>query len=170
MASTSNKIWKYNRYRFIMTYQDRPWLPPPLIVLSHMTLVLRATYRRFRGGDTQEDTGSGLSECLWCLGCSKSLQFYRKPFYVHQNYFWAARTIRSCTSLKKNVWSLTFMRKMKALTAVKWTRFEPPLRGQILFPFCIICIILVMWHKKKQTFNHLFLTNNTYYKYWNVYL
>uniref|UniRef100_A0A8C4DQL3 non-specific serine/threonine protein kinase n=1 Tax=Dicentrarchus labrax TaxID=13489 RepID=A0A8C4DQL3_DICLA len=43
MASTSNKLWKYNRYRYIMTYQDRPWLPPPLILLSHMTLVPRCT-------------------------------------------------------------------------------------------------------------------------------
>uniref|UniRef100_A0A8D3BRK0 non-specific serine/threonine protein kinase n=1 Tax=Scophthalmus maximus TaxID=52904 RepID=A0A8D3BRK0_SCOMX len=40
MASTSNKLWKYNRYRYIMTYQERPWLPPPLILLSHMTLAL----------------------------------------------------------------------------------------------------------------------------------
>uniref|UniRef100_A0A8D3CR20 non-specific serine/threonine protein kinase n=1 Tax=Scophthalmus maximus TaxID=52904 RepID=A0A8D3CR20_SCOMX len=40
MASTSNKLWKYNRYRYIMTYQERPWLPPPLILLSHMTLGL----------------------------------------------------------------------------------------------------------------------------------
>uniref|UniRef100_A0A8D0AD59 non-specific serine/threonine protein kinase n=1 Tax=Sander lucioperca TaxID=283035 RepID=A0A8D0AD59_SANLU len=45
MASTSNKLWKYNRYRYIMTYQDRPWLPPPLILLSHMTLALSGAYR-----------------------------------------------------------------------------------------------------------------------------
>lgn len=63
MASTSNKLWKYNRYRYIMTYQDRPWLPPPLIVLSHVALALRAVYRRFHGDDEQEETGSGLSEC-----------------------------------------------------------------------------------------------------------
>lgn len=143
MASVSNKIWKYNRYQFIMTYQDRPWLPPPLIVLSHMTLVLRATYRRFRGGDKQGDTGSGLSKCLWYLGCMKSLhshatvQFYKKPktFYVLQNYFWASRIIKSSTSLRRNVWSLTFMRKVKALTAVKWAWFEPPLRGQVSLTF-----------------------------------
>uniref|UniRef100_A0A667WKU2 non-specific serine/threonine protein kinase n=1 Tax=Myripristis murdjan TaxID=586833 RepID=A0A667WKU2_9TELE len=48
MASTSNKLWKYNRYRYIMTYQDRPWLPPPLIVLSHMTLGVSAIYRRLK--------------------------------------------------------------------------------------------------------------------------
>uniref|UniRef100_A0A8C7RGJ8 non-specific serine/threonine protein kinase n=1 Tax=Oncorhynchus mykiss TaxID=8022 RepID=A0A8C7RGJ8_ONCMY len=39
MRSISNKLWKYNRYRYIMTYQEKPWLPPPLIILSHMTLL-----------------------------------------------------------------------------------------------------------------------------------
>uniref|UniRef100_A0A3B4VHT4 non-specific serine/threonine protein kinase n=1 Tax=Seriola dumerili TaxID=41447 RepID=A0A3B4VHT4_SERDU len=48
MASTSNKLWKYNRYRYIMTYQERPWLPPPLILLSHMALGLTAVYRRYK--------------------------------------------------------------------------------------------------------------------------
>ncbi|KAM6943974.1 transient receptor potential cation channel subfamily M member 6 [Lycodopsis pacificus] len=60
MASTSNELWKYNRYRYIMTYQERPWLPPPLILLSHMTLGLRAIYRRFIGDAEREERGSGL--------------------------------------------------------------------------------------------------------------
>ncbi|XP_040010255.1 transient receptor potential cation channel subfamily M member 6 isoform X2 [Xiphias gladius] len=60
MASTSNKLWKYNRYRYIMTYQERPWLPPPLILLSHMTLGLTAIYRRFSGDAEREERGSGL--------------------------------------------------------------------------------------------------------------
>uniref|UniRef100_A0A8C7YRL9 non-specific serine/threonine protein kinase n=1 Tax=Oryzias sinensis TaxID=183150 RepID=A0A8C7YRL9_9TELE len=49
MASTSNKLWKYNRYRYIMTYQERPWLPPPLILLSHMALALRCIYWKLLG-------------------------------------------------------------------------------------------------------------------------
>uniref|UniRef100_A0A7N5ZUU1 non-specific serine/threonine protein kinase n=1 Tax=Anabas testudineus TaxID=64144 RepID=A0A7N5ZUU1_ANATE len=49
MAATSNKLWKYNRYRYIMTYQEKPWLPPPFILFSHVTLALRAIYRRFTG-------------------------------------------------------------------------------------------------------------------------
>lgn len=64
MESTSSRLWKYNRYRYIMTYQDRPWLPPPLILLSHLTLGLRAIYRRCRGDAEQGDRGSGLSEYL----------------------------------------------------------------------------------------------------------
>ncbi|KAM9360691.1 LOW QUALITY PROTEIN: transient receptor potential cation channel subfamily M member 6 [Symphorus nematophorus] len=64
MASTSNKLWKYNRYRYIMTYQERPWLPPPLILLSHMTLALRATYKRCSGDGEREERASGLKLLL----------------------------------------------------------------------------------------------------------
>lgn len=60
MASISNKLWKYNRYRYIMTFQDRPWLPPPLILLSHMALVFRAIYKRLGGDAEREERGSGL--------------------------------------------------------------------------------------------------------------
>nr|XP_044623566.1 transient receptor potential cation channel subfamily M member 6 isoform X2 [Equus asinus] len=41
MKSISNKLWKYNRYRYIMTYHEKPWLPPPFILLSHVGLLLR---------------------------------------------------------------------------------------------------------------------------------
>ncbi|KAM8886032.1 transient receptor potential cation channel subfamily M member 6 isoform 2-T4 [Spinachia spinachia] len=63
MASTSNKLWKYNRYRYIMTYQERPRLPPPLILLSHLTSGVRAIYRKSIGEADQEERGSGLK--LW---------------------------------------------------------------------------------------------------------
>lgn len=69
MASTSNKLWKYNRYRYIMTYQERPWLPPPLILFSHMAQGLRAIYRRCSGDAEREEKRSGLSGyhnvCVW---------------------------------------------------------------------------------------------------------
>ncbi|KAM6182207.1 transient receptor potential cation channel subfamily M member 6 [Erethizon dorsatum] len=41
MQSISNKLWKYNRYRYTMTYHGKPWLPPPFIVLCHLGLLLR---------------------------------------------------------------------------------------------------------------------------------
>uniref|UniRef100_A0A8C5KNX4 non-specific serine/threonine protein kinase n=1 Tax=Jaculus jaculus TaxID=51337 RepID=A0A8C5KNX4_JACJA len=41
IKSISNKLWKYNRYRYIMTYHEKPWLPPPFILLSHLCLLLR---------------------------------------------------------------------------------------------------------------------------------
>uniref|UniRef100_A0A672JL72 non-specific serine/threonine protein kinase n=1 Tax=Salarias fasciatus TaxID=181472 RepID=A0A672JL72_SALFA len=60
MESTSNKLWKYNRYRYIMTYLERPWLPPPLILCSHFTLGLRAIYRKLSGVSEREERCSGL--------------------------------------------------------------------------------------------------------------
>ncbi|XP_061624591.1 transient receptor potential cation channel subfamily M member 6 isoform X4 [Phyllopteryx taeniolatus] len=60
MASTSNKLWKYNRYRYIMTYQDRPWLPPPLILLSHMAFGVRAIYKQLHGNAEGDERSSGL--------------------------------------------------------------------------------------------------------------
>ncbi|XP_023578761.1 transient receptor potential cation channel subfamily M member 6 [Octodon degus] len=41
MRSISNKLWKYNRYRYTMTYHEKPWLPPPFIALCHLGLLLR---------------------------------------------------------------------------------------------------------------------------------
>uniref|UniRef100_K7GGY0 Transient receptor potential cation channel subfamily M member 6 n=1 Tax=Pelodiscus sinensis TaxID=13735 RepID=K7GGY0_PELSI len=40
MKSISNKLWKYNRYRYIMMYHQKPWLPPPFIILSHIGLLI----------------------------------------------------------------------------------------------------------------------------------
>uniref|UniRef100_A0A8C3ER12 non-specific serine/threonine protein kinase n=1 Tax=Corvus moneduloides TaxID=1196302 RepID=A0A8C3ER12_CORMO len=40
LKSISNKLWKYNRYRYIMTYHEKPWLPPPFILLSHIGLLI----------------------------------------------------------------------------------------------------------------------------------
>ncbi|KAM6965339.1 transient receptor potential cation channel subfamily M member 6 [Aplochiton taeniatus] len=60
MTSTANKLWKYNRYRYIMVYQGKPWLPPPLILLSHVTQSISGVYRKCRGLSEHEERGSGL--------------------------------------------------------------------------------------------------------------
>ncbi|CAJ1067967.1 transient receptor potential cation channel subfamily M member 6 isoform X3 [Xyrichtys novacula] len=78
MESRSSKLWKYNRYRYIMTYQQRSWLPPPLTLLSHMTLGLRAIYRRCRGDSEQGGTGSGLKLLLGHEGRKKLHEFEEK--------------------------------------------------------------------------------------------
>ncbi|CAL1604658.1 unnamed protein product [Knipowitschia caucasica] len=41
VKSISNQVWKFQRYQLIMTFHDRPILPPPLIVIPHIYLVLR---------------------------------------------------------------------------------------------------------------------------------
>ncbi|XP_062404765.1 transient receptor potential cation channel subfamily M member 1-like [Sardina pilchardus] len=41
VKSISNQVWKFQRYQLIMTFHDRPILPPPLIIFSHMFIVLK---------------------------------------------------------------------------------------------------------------------------------
>uniref|UniRef100_A0A6Q2ZHS8 non-specific serine/threonine protein kinase n=1 Tax=Esox lucius TaxID=8010 RepID=A0A6Q2ZHS8_ESOLU len=36
VQSISKLVWKYQRYHFVMAYHEKPVLPPPLILLSHL--------------------------------------------------------------------------------------------------------------------------------------
>ncbi|XP_023364773.1 transient receptor potential cation channel subfamily M member 6 [Otolemur garnettii] len=54
MKSISNKLWKYNRYRYIMTYYEKPWLPPPFILLCHVCLLLRRLCHHRTPNDQEE--------------------------------------------------------------------------------------------------------------------
>ncbi|XP_041420213.1 transient receptor potential cation channel subfamily M member 6 isoform X2 [Xenopus laevis] len=61
MKSISHKLWKYNRYRYIMTYYEKPWLPPPLIFLSHINLFInRLCHHRSHSDFDPEETDMGL--------------------------------------------------------------------------------------------------------------
>ncbi|XP_013867494.1 transient receptor potential cation channel subfamily M member 6 isoform X1 [Austrofundulus limnaeus] len=86
MASTSNKLWRYNRYRYIMTYQERPWLPPPLILFSHMALAVGGIVGRFRQDAEREETGSGLKLYLGHEDRKKLYEFEEKcvEVYFHE--------------------------------------------------------------------------------------
>ncbi|XP_051569160.1 transient receptor potential cation channel subfamily M member 1-like [Myxocyprinus asiaticus] len=48
VKSISNQVWKFQRYQLIMTFHDRPVLPPPLIILSHIYIVLKRLCCRCR--------------------------------------------------------------------------------------------------------------------------
>ncbi|KAF4025434.1 hypothetical protein G4228_017472 [Cervus hanglu yarkandensis] len=54
LKSISNNLWKYNRYRYIMTYHEKPWLPPPFILLSHIGLLLRHLCQHQAPNDQEE--------------------------------------------------------------------------------------------------------------------
>ncbi|XP_054906514.1 transient receptor potential cation channel subfamily M member 6 isoform X4 [Poeciliopsis prolifica] len=86
LASISNKLWKYNRYRYIRTYQERPWLPPPLILLSHVALAVRSIYRRFSGDAEQEERRSGLKLYLGLEDRKRLYEFEEKcvELYLHE--------------------------------------------------------------------------------------
>ncbi|KAM8761766.1 transient receptor potential cation channel subfamily M member 1-like [Acanthopagrus schlegelii] len=57
VKSISNQVWKFQRYQLIMTFHDRPILPPPLIVFPHIYIVLKrlcCRCRRRPEGDQDE--------------------------------------------------------------------------------------------------------------------
>lgn len=64
VKSISNQVWKFQRYQLIMTFHERPVLPPPLIIFSHITMVLKHLCCRWRKHDDDE-RDYGLSE--WTL-------------------------------------------------------------------------------------------------------
>ncbi|XP_069385082.1 transient receptor potential cation channel subfamily M member 1-like isoform X2 [Paralichthys olivaceus] len=46
VKSISNQVWKFQRYQLIMTFHDRPILPPPLIIFSHLYILFSRLCRR----------------------------------------------------------------------------------------------------------------------------
>ncbi|XP_016323877.1 transient receptor potential cation channel subfamily M member 1-like [Sinocyclocheilus anshuiensis] len=48
VKSISNQVWKFQHYQLIMTFHDRPVLPPPLIIFSHIYIVLKRLCCRCR--------------------------------------------------------------------------------------------------------------------------
>uniref|UniRef100_A0ACB8ERJ1 Uncharacterized protein n=1 Tax=Sphaerodactylus townsendi TaxID=933632 RepID=A0ACB8ERJ1_9SAUR len=57
MKSISNKLWKYNRYRYIMMYHEKPWLPPPFIILSYIGLFLKYLCHRRPPNEFEQEEG-----------------------------------------------------------------------------------------------------------------
>ncbi|NXY05428.1 TRPM6 protein, partial [Pteruthius melanotis] len=57
LKSISNKLWKYNRYRYIMTYHEKPWLPPPFILLSHIGLLINRLFRHQPPNELDQEEG-----------------------------------------------------------------------------------------------------------------
>uniref|UniRef100_A0A8C3MV14 non-specific serine/threonine protein kinase n=1 Tax=Geospiza parvula TaxID=87175 RepID=A0A8C3MV14_GEOPR len=57
LKSISNKLWKYNRYRYIMTYREKPWLPPPFILLSHIGLLVKCIFHHQPPNESDQEEG-----------------------------------------------------------------------------------------------------------------
>ncbi|XP_058231170.1 transient receptor potential cation channel subfamily M member 6 isoform X2 [Hemibagrus wyckioides] len=74
MKTISNQLWRYNRYRYIMTYHKKPLLPPPLIFLSHVALCVNTVWQKHRRTSTH-DRGTGLKLFLAPNDLKKLLEF-----------------------------------------------------------------------------------------------
>ncbi|XP_043371027.1 transient receptor potential cation channel subfamily M member 6 [Dermochelys coriacea] len=57
MKSISNNLWKYNRYRYIMTYHEKLWLPPPFMILSHIGLLISYIYHHCPSNELDQEEG-----------------------------------------------------------------------------------------------------------------
>ncbi|KAL1007745.1 hypothetical protein UPYG_G00091080 [Umbra pygmaea] len=67
VKSISNQIWKFQRYQLIMKFHDRPLLPPPLIIFSHVYIVLKricCRCKRKTEGDQDDRDNKGLQLVL----------------------------------------------------------------------------------------------------------
>uniref|UniRef100_A0A8C5P9R7 Transient receptor potential cation channel subfamily M member 1 n=1 Tax=Leptobrachium leishanense TaxID=445787 RepID=A0A8C5P9R7_9ANUR len=62
VKSISNQVWKFQRYQLIMTFHDRPVLPPPMIIFSHLYIILKRICCRCRKGQEgdQDERDRGL--------------------------------------------------------------------------------------------------------------
>lgn len=57
ISKSSDQVWKYHRYYIILKYESKPMLPPPLIVFSHLLLLIKIIIRCCRGKKFKVDHG-----------------------------------------------------------------------------------------------------------------
>ncbi|XP_032846079.2 transient receptor potential cation channel subfamily M member 1 isoform X6 [Tyto alba] len=55
VKSISNQVWKFQRYQLIMTFHDRPVLPPPMIIFSHIYIIIKRICCRCKKGEVDQD-------------------------------------------------------------------------------------------------------------------
>ena len=53
----SHQIWKFNRFSVVMEYEQKPALPPPLIIFSHLYLIVKWCRRCSKGMKESYDYG-----------------------------------------------------------------------------------------------------------------
>ncbi|KAL1786308.1 transient receptor potential cation channel subfamily M member 7 isoform X1 [Sigmodon hispidus] len=62
VKAISNIVWKYQRYHFIMAYHEKPVLPPPLIILSHIASLFCCVCKRRKKDKTSDGPKLFLTE------------------------------------------------------------------------------------------------------------
>nr|DBA31795.1 TPA: hypothetical protein GDO54_007569 [Pyxicephalus adspersus] len=62
VKAISNIVWKYQRYHFIMAYHEKPFLPPPLIIFSHLSSLFCFVCKRRKKGTSSHGPKLFLTE------------------------------------------------------------------------------------------------------------
>ncbi len=145
MKSISNQVWKFQRYQLIMTFHDRPVLPPPLIIFSHMYIVLKRLCCRCRKKQERElderDRGLSYYSCysFLLLQCIDFIATYFNTYFLFfQSWFWVWRNWRVCMSLRNSVWRSTSERRRTRRSLPMMSEYELLPRGTGTAPANVI--------------------------------
>ena len=57
MNAISQEVWNFQRYSVVMEYEEKPTLPPPLILLAHLYRFVRSLWRRCSGVHAHLESG-----------------------------------------------------------------------------------------------------------------
>ncbi|CAF1499010.1 unnamed protein product [Rotaria sp. Silwood1] len=57
ISKSSDQVWKYHRYYIVLKYESKPMLPPPLILFSHIFILIKIIIRYCRGKKFKVDHG-----------------------------------------------------------------------------------------------------------------
>ncbi|XP_057690569.1 transient receptor potential cation channel subfamily M member 1-like isoform X2 [Corythoichthys intestinalis] len=88
VKSISNQVWKFQRYQLIMTFHDRPILPPPLIVFPHVFIVLkRLCCRCLRGRRPRRDRDDNQRRLQLLLGADELKSLHEFEEQCVDEYF-----------------------------------------------------------------------------------
>lgn len=156
VKSISNQVWKFQRYQLIMTFHDRPILPPPLIIFPHIYIVLKRLCctckrraegerddreRRLRKKDTRErhlksrnsSRSCQYNSCVWVEPQAASEMHIIQRclwFLFSQSWCWTQRSWRVCTSLRSSVLKNTSERRRTRSSRPITSASESRLRGR----------------------------------------
>uniref|UniRef100_A0A670JCV2 non-specific serine/threonine protein kinase n=1 Tax=Podarcis muralis TaxID=64176 RepID=A0A670JCV2_PODMU len=151
MKSISNKLWKYNRYRYIMMYHEKPWLPPPFIILSHIGILINCLcHRRLPNELDQEEGHVELSkQSLFFLVDSERIrvtterveEMFSQLKEVHEKVFYVKDALLALDSQLGHLQDLSALTvdTLKVISAVDTLQVEEALLA----------------HKKHQTYRKL---------------
>ncbi|CAF0896318.1 unnamed protein product [Didymodactylos carnosus] len=64
LSRLSDQVWKFQRYHTVMQYESKPKLAPPIIIFSHIYLLVETLYQLFLNADDIEKLRDFEEECV----------------------------------------------------------------------------------------------------------
>lgn len=53
--AVSHQVWMFQRFTVVMEYEQKPGIPPPLIIFSHLFLLFKYLTRKLKGTEETYD-------------------------------------------------------------------------------------------------------------------